>query len=68
MDVIDQQIVKLYIVRRLPQLDAAGEIGIDRKTISRGIIPRGAFSMSRKWYTNAPEVSRRCPPWESGKR
>ena len=32
---IDQQIVKLYIVRRLPQLDAAGEIGIDRKTISR---------------------------------
>ena len=35
MDVIDQQIVKLYIVRRLPQLDAAGEIGIDRKTISR---------------------------------
>ena len=35
MDVIDQQIVRLYIVRRLPQLDAAGEIGIDRKTISR---------------------------------
>lgn len=35
MDVIDQQIVKLYIVRRLPQMDAAGEIGIDRKTISR---------------------------------
>lgn len=32
---IDQQIVNLYIVRRLPQLDAAGEIGIDRKTISR---------------------------------
>lgn len=35
MDEIDQQIVNLYIVRRLPQLDAAGEIGIDRKTISR---------------------------------
>ena len=35
MDVIDQQIVRLYIVRRLPQLDAAGEFGIDRKTISR---------------------------------
>ena len=35
LDVIDQQIVKLYIVGRLPQLDAAGEIGIDRKTISR---------------------------------
>ena len=32
---IDQQIVKLYIVRRLPQLDAAGEIGIDSKTIAR---------------------------------
>ena len=35
MDEIDQQIVKLYIVRRLPQLDAAAEIGVDRKTISR---------------------------------
>lgn len=35
LDVIDRQIVKLYIVRRLPQMDAAGEIGIDRKTISR---------------------------------
>ncbi len=35
LDVIDQQIVKLYIVRRLPQMDAAAEIGIDRKTISR---------------------------------
>ena len=35
LDVIDQQIVKLYIVRRLPQLDAAAEIGVDRKTISR---------------------------------
>ena len=35
LDQIDQQIVRLYIVRRLPQLDAAGEIGIDRKTISR---------------------------------
>ena len=32
---IDRQIVKLYIVGRLPQMDAAGEIGIDRKTISR---------------------------------
>ena len=29
LDVIDQQIVKLYIVRRLPQMD------VDRKTISR---------------------------------
>jgi len=27
--------VKLYIVRRLPQMDAAAEIGVDRKTISR---------------------------------
>jgi hypothetical protein len=35
LDVIDRQIVKLYIVCRLPQMDAAGEIGIDRKTISR---------------------------------
>ena len=35
MDVIERQIVKLYIVRRLPQLDAAAEIGVDRKTISR---------------------------------
>ena len=35
VDQIDQQIVKLYIVRRLPQLDAATEIGVDRKTISR---------------------------------
>ena len=35
LDQIDQQIVKLYIVRRLPQLDAAAEIGVDRKTISR---------------------------------
>ena len=35
LDEIDQQIVKLYIVRRLPQLDAAAEIGVDRKTISR---------------------------------
>lgn len=35
LDVIDQQIVKLYIVRRIPQLDAAAEIGVDRKTISR---------------------------------
>ena len=34
LDVIDQQIVKLYIVRRLPQMDAAAEIGVDRKTIS----------------------------------
>ena len=32
---IDRQIVKLYIVRRLPQMDAAAEIGVDRKTISR---------------------------------
>ena len=35
LDEIDQQIVRLYIVRRLPQVDAAAEIGIDRKTISR---------------------------------
>jgi predicted DNA-binding protein (UPF0251 family) len=35
LDVIDQQIVRLYIVRRLPQMDAAAEIGVDRKTISR---------------------------------
>ena len=35
MDVIDQKIVELYIVRRLPQMDAAAEIGVDRKTISR---------------------------------
>ena len=35
LDEIDQQIVNLYIVGRLPQMDAAGEIGVDRKTISR---------------------------------
>lgn len=35
MDEIDQQIVNLYIVGRLPQMDAASEIGVDRKTISR---------------------------------
>ena len=35
LDVIDRKIVKLYIVRRLPQMDAAAEIGVDRKTISR---------------------------------
>ena len=35
LDQIDQQIVRLYIVRRLPQMDAAAEIGVDRKTISR---------------------------------
>ena len=35
MDEIDQQIVNLYIVRRLPQMDAAAEIGVDRKTSSR---------------------------------
>ena len=35
LDEIDQQIVRLYIVRRLPQMDAAAEIGVDRKTISR---------------------------------
>ena len=35
LDEIDQQIVNLYIVRRLPQMDAAAEIGVDRKTISR---------------------------------
>ena len=34
-DLIDRQIIRLYIVRRLPQLDAAAEIGVDRKTISR---------------------------------
>lgn len=35
---IDQQIVKLYIVGRLPQMDAAAEIGVDRKTISRRLV------------------------------
>ena len=35
LDVIDQHIGKLYIVRRIPQMDAAAEIGVDRKTISR---------------------------------
>ena len=34
-DLIDRQIIRLYIVRRLPQMDAAAEIGVDRKTISR---------------------------------
>ena len=38
LDQIDQQIVKLYIVRRLPQMDAAAEIGVDRKTISRRLV------------------------------
>ena len=32
---VDRKIIELYIVRRLPQMDAAAEIGIDRKTISR---------------------------------
>ena len=35
MDAIDKQIIEYHIVRRLPQLDAAAEIGVDRKTISR---------------------------------
>lgn len=34
-DLIDQKIIELYIVGRLPQMDAAAEIGVDRKTISR---------------------------------
>ena len=34
-DLIDRQIIRLYIVGRLPQMDAAAEIGVDRKTISR---------------------------------
>lgn len=34
-DLIDRQIIRLYIVGRLPQVDAAAEIGVDRKTISR---------------------------------
>ena len=34
-DLIDQQIIRLYIVGRLPQMDAAAAIGVDRKTISR---------------------------------
>ena len=34
-DEIDRQIIRHHIVRRLPQMDAAAEIGIDRKTISR---------------------------------
>lgn len=35
LDEIDKQIVRYYIMDRLPQMDAAAEIGIDRKTISR---------------------------------
>lgn len=35
LDAIDKQIIEYHIVRRLPQLDAAAEIGVDRKTISR---------------------------------
>lgn len=34
-DLIDRQIIRLYIVGRLPQMDVAAEIGVDRKTISR---------------------------------
>ena len=34
-DLIDRQIIRLYIVGRLPQMDATAEIGVDRKTISR---------------------------------
>lgn len=34
-DLIDRQIIRLYIVGRLPQMDAAAAIGVDRKTISR---------------------------------
>lgn len=52
MDEIDQQIVNLYIVRRLPQMDAAAEIGVDRKTISRRLpeIMREMQRTSSKLY------------------
>ena len=52
MDVIDQQIVRLYIVRRIPQLDAAGEIGIDRKTISRRL-PH-IYNIARRLAQSSP--------------
>lgn len=31
----DKEIVRLYIVERLPQVDVAGELHMDRSTISR---------------------------------
>lgn len=34
-DEIDAGIVRQYILRQLPQIDAAAELCIDRKTISR---------------------------------
>ena len=52
LDVIDQQIVKLYIVRRLPQMDAAAEIGVDRKTISRRL-PH-IYNIARRLAQSSP--------------
>jgi hypothetical protein len=52
LDVIDRQIVKLYIVRRLPQMDAAAEIGVDRKTISRRL-PH-IYNIARRLAQSSP--------------
>ena len=52
LDQIDQQIVKLYIVRRLPQMDAAAEIGVDRKTISRRL-PH-IYNIARRLAQSSP--------------
>ena len=52
LDQIDQQIVKLYIVRRLPQMDAAAEIGVDRKTISRRL--QHIYNIARRLAQSSP--------------
>lgn len=31
----DKQIVRLYVLQRLPQIDVAGELHMDRSTVSR---------------------------------
>ena len=49
-DDIDRLIVQYHIIGRMPQVDAAAAIGVDRKTVSRrlpGIIDRSRFVMGR---------------------
>lgn len=31
----DRQILRLYVMERLPQIDIAAELGMDRSTVSR---------------------------------
>ncbi len=51
-DLIDQKIIELYIVGRLPQMDAAAEIGVDRKTISRRL-PH-IYNIARRLAQSSP--------------